>query len=274
MKLGAAFHLPSALAATSTKTVIAAVGLVGVTTAATAGVVLLGSQAAVHNADHAPGSGPSESAGPSQTGRPGVIVVPNGARSPRATTGGSHAEPTQTPSSSSSAPSPSPSPSDVGPVDGRPIGLPTPGGRTTSPGPVFYPTEKPTTTPSSTDQPTPRPTGEPTPTPTPTPTHEPTPTPTPKPTPTHEPTPTPKPTPTPTHEPTPTPKPKPTPSPSCDPGRYAHEHPNYDPGRDPGKHKGCSKNGDPGKKDPKPGDPGKTCLLGTPLWFLCYDWRI
>ena len=47
VKLGAGLHLPSALAATSTKTLVAAASLVGIATAATVSVIVVGSNAVV-----------------------------------------------------------------------------------------------------------------------------------------------------------------------------------------------------------------------------------
>lgn len=75
MRLWAWLHLPSALAATSTKTVVVAGLLVGLTTTATAGVVVLGSSAvrppAIQGQQTVPHLGAS-----GQLGRTPVVVVP------------------------------------------------------------------------------------------------------------------------------------------------------------------------------------------------------
>ena len=75
MKLGAALRLPSALAATSVKTVIAAASLVGITTAATAGVIMLGSNAIVSPKTPPAAAGRFFDASPVPGGNT-VIVVP------------------------------------------------------------------------------------------------------------------------------------------------------------------------------------------------------
>ena len=76
MKVWAWLHLPSAVVATSTKTVVVAGLLVGMTTTATAGVVMLGSSAVrmqiTQGQQPIPHLGPSE-----QTGRTPVVVVPS-----------------------------------------------------------------------------------------------------------------------------------------------------------------------------------------------------
>ena len=76
MKLWAAFHLP-ALAATSTKTVVAAVSLVGITTVATASVILIGSNAVVspQSSQHQPVAGSNFGGSPFSNGST-VVVVP------------------------------------------------------------------------------------------------------------------------------------------------------------------------------------------------------
>ena len=76
MKLGAAFRLPSALAATSVKTVIAAASLVGITTAATAGVIMLGSNAIVSPKTPQAAAGQFFDATPTPGGNI-IIVGPN-----------------------------------------------------------------------------------------------------------------------------------------------------------------------------------------------------
>lgn len=176
MKLVGLFKLPAALAATSTKTVVTAALLAGVTSAATATVVVIGSNAISPTPQHAASGQPND--GFILGTKPGttpLIVVPKSSASASSKPPHS-ASPSPTPSATPSATStPATEPPHVVVID--------------NPGPTTTPAEP---TQSSSEGSTDRP--PPTPTPTPTPGHSHTPPPSKSP----SPSPTPKPTPTPT----------------------------------------------------------------------------
>lgn len=174
MKLLGLVKLPSALAATSTKTVVTAALLAGVTSAATASVVVIGSNAisptprqassgqpndgfivgtkpgttpliVVPKSSASPSSKPTESASPSATPSvtstpsfeappPKVVVIDNPSPNP---TPAEPSQPTSSPASTSPSPSPSPSPSST---PARP--------HTPSPSKTPNPSPKPTPTPT------------------------------------------------------------------------------------------------------------------------------
>ena len=110
MKLGAALRLPPALAATPVKTLVAAISLVGITTAATVSVILIGSNAAVSPPSHPPVAG-SNFGSPTQPGGSPLIVVPK-QRKPGAT-GAPTPSVNPTPSVASSTASTTPSPGSI-----------------------------------------------------------------------------------------------------------------------------------------------------------------
>ena len=76
MKLGAGFHLPSALAATSTKTLVAAASLVSIATAATVSVIVVGSNAVAPPGSHQPVAGSYFGSTPATGGGSPLIIVP------------------------------------------------------------------------------------------------------------------------------------------------------------------------------------------------------
>ena len=172
MKLVGLFKLPSALAATSTKTVVTAALLAGVTSAATASVVVIGSNAISPTPRQASSGQPNDGfiVG-TKPGTTPLIVVPKSSASPSSKPTHS-ASPSATPSATST-PSVQAPPPNVVVID--------------NPGPNPTPAEpsQPTSSPASTS-----PSPSPSPSSTPARSHTPAPSKTPKPSPTPSPTPT------------------------------------------------------------------------------------
>ncbi len=252
MKLTAIIKLPAALA---TSTVLVALGLVGVTTAATAGVIVLGSNAVAPPRDGRQADRNSSFAIAPVTGSP-VIVPSRRAETPRHLS----TPPANSASTRAITATPKatglPSPQPIAVVPPAPASLPTPGYAEVSLllKPKSIPTATlpalalpvlalpvtgatfPTTSPSGTlpsvrpllpALPTKTATPKPTPSSKPTPKPSPSSKPTPKPSPSSKPTPKPtssKPCPKPCPKPKPRPKPRPTSKPRPRPSQHVQPH--------------------------------------------------
>lgn len=181
MKLAGLLKLPSALAATSTKTVVTAALLAGVTSAATATVVVIGSNA-ISPTPHAASGQPSD--GFIVGAKPGttpLVVVPKSSSS--ASSKPTHSpSPTTTPfatttPSATSTPSAAAPPPNVVVIDNPVPNTPTvtpaepsqqtssPSSTPPSPAPSSTPARSHAPSPSKTPKPSPKPTPKPTPTP-------------------------------------------------------------------------------------------------------------